>query len=382
MREWTTIRDVAAAAGVSHLRVSRVQNDRPDVAEDTRRRVLRVIEELEYQPSAIARGLSQQRTLTLGVVTAGLGYVGPSRTLNGIAEQTERMGYVLLTKELPRFDTQELEPLFRSLIARQIDGVILAVAEVGTNRAWLQEPFTKLSVPTVLLTVQARPGVPIESIDNYAVGRMATEHLLKQEYRHIGHISGPLDWWEARQRKAGWRDTLLTAGVPEANLHSEEGDWSSLSGEQAIGRLQANYPEMDAVFVGNDQMALSDLQVTCRRDMQVPDDLAVVGFDGLPETARYWPPLTTVYQDEQLLGRTAVEELVRLIETSGNGSDETEAILGQWVAANKLVLTVGCTARPEQIADAYERARARGYVPYVSDRSLGWVRINPGFEPH
>jgi DNA-binding LacI/PurR family transcriptional regulator len=160
---------------------------------------------------------------------------------------------------------------------------------------------------------------------------MATEHLLEQGYRHIGHITGPLDWWEARQRKAGWRDTLLAAGVPEADLHFEEGDWLSTSGERAIGRLLDTYPEMDAVFVGNDQMALSVLQMACRRDLEVPRDLAVVGFDGLPETAHYWPPLTTVYQDQQLLGRTAVKALVRMIESdekSGNGT-EPKAILLQ-----------------------------------------------------
>jgi len=324
MKKRITIRDVAAAAGVSHQTVSRVLNDRPDVAEGTRRHVLQVIAELEYQPNAIARSLTQRRTLTLGVVTAGLDYAGPSRTLNGITEQTERMGYALLLKELPHFDTQDLEPIFRSLIARQIDGIIWAVAEVGNNRAWLQDQLGRLSVPMIFLTMQARPGVSIVAVDNYAGGRIATEHLLEQGYRNIGHISGPLDWWESRQRKAGWRDAMQAAGVLLADLHSEEGDWSSASGEWAIGRLLANYPEMDAVFVGNDQMALSVLQTACRRGIRVPEGFAVVGFDGLPETAHYWPPLTTVYQDQQLLGRTSVEELVRMVESSGKGGDENE----------------------------------------------------------
>jgi LacI family transcriptional regulator len=316
MKKRITIRDVAAAAGVSHQTVSRVLNDRPDVAEKTRRHVLQIIEELEYQPSAIARSLTKQRTHTLGVVTAGLDYVGPSRSLNGITEQAERMGYALLLKELPRFDAQDPGPLFKSLLARQIDGIIWAVAEVGDNRAWLQEQSGKLQVPIIFLTMRPRPGVPIVAVDNYAGGRMATEHLLEQGYRHIGHITGPLDWWEARQRKAGWQDALQAVGVPEAALHFEEGDWSADSGEQAISRLLTGYPEMDAVFVGNDQMALSVLQMACRRGIQVPADLAVVGFDGLPETAHYWPPLTTVYQDQQSLGRTAVAELVRTIEAN------------------------------------------------------------------
>jgi LacI family transcriptional regulator len=331
MRKQTTIRDVAAAAGVSHQTVSRVLNDRPDVAEETRRHVLKVIQELGYRPSAIARSLAQQRTLTLGVVTAGLDYVGPSRTLNGITEQAERMGYELLLKELPRFDAQDLRPLFKSLLARQIDGIIWAVAEVGDNRAWLQEQPDKLPVPIIFLTMQARPGVPIVAVDNYAGGRMATEHLLEQGYRHIGHITGPLDWWEARQRKAGWQDALQGAGIPEDALHFEEGDWSADSGERAISRLLAGYPGMDAVFVGNDQMALSVLQVACQRGTEVPTDLAVVGFDGLPETAHYWPPLTTVYQDQQSLGRTAVEELIRMIEASRkrDGRIEPKTILLQ-----------------------------------------------------
>jgi LacI family transcriptional regulator len=324
MRKKTTIRDVAAAAGVSHQTVSRVLNERPDVAEDTRQHVLEIIEELEYQPSAIARSLTKQHSLALGVVTAGLDLVGPSRTLNGITEQTERMGYALLLKELPRFDTQDLGPLFKSLLARQIDGIIWAVAEVGDNRAWLQEQSGKLSVPIIFLTMQARPGVPIVAVDNYAGGRMATEHLLEQGHRNIGHISGPLDWWEARQRKAGWQDAMQAAGVLLADLHSEEGDWSSASGELATGRLLTSYPEMDAVFVGNDQMALGVLQVACREDIQVPQHLGVVGFDGLPETAHYWPPLTTIYQDQPRLGRIAVEELVGIIESGRKGKPQAE----------------------------------------------------------
>ncbi len=324
MGKKTTIRDIAAAAGVSHQTVSRVLNDRPDVAEETRQRVWRIIEELEYQPSAIARSLSNQRTFTLGVVTAGLDYAGPSRTLNGIAEQAERMGYALLLKELPRFDTNDLQPLFRSLIAQQIDGVIWAVAEVGDNRAWLDEQLGGLPVPTIFLTMQARPDVTIVAIDNYAGGRMATEHLLQQGYRHVGHISGPLDWWEARQRQAGWHDALLAAGVAAGELHAEEGDWSSASGEQAIGRLLARFPHVDAVFSANDQMALGVLQAACREGIHVPHDLAVVGFDGLPETAQYWPPLTTVYQDQPQVGRLAVQELVRAIEAGRGGKPQAE----------------------------------------------------------
>jgi len=302
-----------------------VLNDRPDVADETRDRIWQIIEELNYQPSAIARSLIRQRSLTLGIVTAGLKYVGPSRTLNGITKQAEDLGYTLLLKELPHFLTNDIQPLLNSLLERRVDGIIWAVPEVGDNRAWLEDRPGGLSVPMILLTMQPRPGLPIVAVDNYAGGCMATEQLLKQGYRHVGHISGPLDWWEARQRKAGWRDTLLAASVPEAELYAEEGTWSSASGERAIGRLLAKYPEMDAVFVGNDQMALSVLQTACRRGIEVPKDLAVVGFDDLPEAAHYWPPLTTVRQDLRSLGCTAVHELVQAIEASRQNPGAFEA---------------------------------------------------------
>jgi LacI family transcriptional regulator len=316
-----TIRDVAAAAGVSHQTVSRVLNNRPDVAEETRSRIWQIIEDLNYQPSAIARSLIRQRSLTLGIVTAGLNLVGPSRTLNGITEQAEGLGYTLLLKELPSFGVNDVQPLLNSLLERRVDGILWAVPEVGGNRAWLEQQLDGLPVPTIFTTMQARPGVTVVAVDNYAGGRLATEHLLCEGYRHIGHISGPLDWWEARQRKAGWHDALLAAGapLPDADLCAEEGAWSSSSGEQAISRLLARYPQMDAVFVGNDQMALGVLQTACRQGIQVPQELAVVGFDGLPESAHYWPPLTTVYQDLRKLGCSAVQELVRVIEASRNG---------------------------------------------------------------
>lgn len=309
-----TIRDVAAAAGVSHQTVSRVLNDRPDVSEETRSRVWEIISQMNYQPSAIARSLTRQRSLTLGIVTAGLQYQGPSRTLNGIIHQADELGYTLLLKELPSFVVGDVLPLLNSLLERRVDGILWAVPEVGDNRAWLDEQLDGLPVPVVFVTMEPRPGLSIVTVDNYAGGRMATEHLLGQGYRHIGHITGPLDWWEARQRRAGWHDALLAAGIPEAELRVEEGDWFSSSGEEAIARLLETYPEMDAVFAANDQMALSVLQTACRKGIQIPRELAVVGFDGLPDAAHYWPPLTTVYQDQPRLGRIAVKELVQAIE--------------------------------------------------------------------
>lgn len=316
-----TIKQVAQQAGVSTQTVSRVLNNRPDVAPETRQRVQQIIKQLGYRPSAIARSLIRQRSHTLGVVTAGLRYIGPSRTLNGITGQAEAMGYALLLKKLPKFDTDDVEPILNSLLARQVDGIIWAVPEVGNNRDWLLGRLPQLPVPIIFLTMHQQAGLSVVAVDNRFGARMATEHLLEQGYRHIGHVAGPLSWWEARQRKAGWQDALLAAGLQPDDNHWAEGNWSSESGEGAICQLLDQYPELDAVFVANDQMALSALYVAGRRGLKVPQDLGVVGFDGIPEAAYFCPPLTTVHHNLHELGHTAVQHMVQMIETSREGKD-------------------------------------------------------------
>ncbi len=326
-----TIKQVASAAGVSTQTVSRVINARPDVSIETRKRVQSIIEEFGYQPSALARSLIRQRSFTLGVVTAGLKYIGPSRTLNGIAQQAEAMEYTLLVKELPGFETGDVQPILRSLLSRQVDGVLWAIPEIGNNRDWLRERLPELHVPLLFLTMNPQPGVPVVSVDNYLGGCLAVQHLLDQGYRRIGHLAGPLAWWEARQRKAAWQDTLCNAGVEVRERHFSDGNWSSSSGELAFDKLIDQYPAMDAVFAANDQMALSVLQCLHRKDRRIPHDFGVVGFDGLPEAAYFWPSLTTIDPDLHRLGCTAVEELVAMIEArwKANAAYEPRTILLQ-----------------------------------------------------
>ena len=310
-------------AGVSTQTVSRVINERPDVSPETRKRVQDVIDKLAYQPSALARSLIRQRSHTLGVVTAGLKYIGPSRTLSGIAAAAEAAGYSLLLKELPRFDANDIGPIFQALVSRHVDGIIWAVPEVGENHAWVDKSSPDLDIPVVYLTMEPQKNISVVSIDNYLGGRLAMTHLLEQGYKQIGHISGPLDWWEARQRKQAWKDGLSVAGIEAEEIHSVEGNWSSASGAQAAEKLIEQFPGLDAVFVANDQMALSVIQVVHEKGIRIPEDIGIAGFDNIPESAFFLPSLTTVQQDQDHVAKLAVEEMIKIIDS---GWQELEPI--------------------------------------------------------
>jgi LacI family transcriptional regulator len=310
-----TIKEVAYAAGVSTQTVSRVINDRPDVSPETRTRIQNIIDQLGYQPSALARSLISQRSYTLGVVTAGLKFIGPSRTLSGITAAAEGAGYSLLLKELSHYTLTNVSPIFQTLLAHHVDGIIWAAPEIGDNRNWVNQITPDLDVPIVYLSMKSQEKIYVVSIDNYLGGQLAVTHLLEQGYRHIGHISGPLDWWEARERKAAWNDGLREANLEVRDEFWVEGNWSSASGAMAIETLITQYPEMDAIFVANDQMALGVMQYACRNGLQIPDDFGIVGFDDITESEYFWPPLTTINQDQQNVGEVAVEEIIKIIES-------------------------------------------------------------------
>jgi len=320
-RKRVTIKDVAQAAGVSTQTVSRVMNKFSYVSGETRQRVEAVVEQLGYRPSTLARSLIQQRSYTLGVVTYGLRYIGPSRTLNGIAEKADELGYMLLMKELNNFDSNRIDEVIESLLARQVDGILWAAPEIGDNHAWIEQRMEKIPVPMLFLAMQPHQGVPSVATDNFQGATTAIQHLLDCGRKKIGHISGPLDWWEAQERKRGWHDTLKTAGLQASEQGCVEGNWSSSSGEQGFIQLLESFPDMDAVFVANDQMALGVLREAHGRGIRVPDQLAVIGFDDIPESAYFYPSLTTISQDLQLLGEQAVQNVVEMIQArQGNQS--------------------------------------------------------------
>jgi LacI family transcriptional regulator len=318
-----TIRDVAAAAGVSRQTVSRVLNDKPDVATETRKRVKEVIDRLGYRPSSIARSLTQGRTYTLGVVSYGVEYYGPLNTLVGIEHQANELGYTLHLS-LAHSPSEAGPEILQDMLSYHVDGILWLVSEMGNRRDWNQREVCELPVPVVFLDTKPCPDLSVVNVDNRRGGYLATNHLLDQRNRCVGLITGPTAWWSARQRKAGWEDAHEAAGLVADRDLIVEGAWSASSGERGLHRLIEKRPDVDAVFACNDQMALGALKAARALGRQVPEDLGIVGFDDVPEAPFFLPPLSTVRQDLDQMGRSAVKELGRLIEASHQGRADVE----------------------------------------------------------
>lgn len=319
-KQRTTIRDVAKAAGVSTQTVSRVLNNRHDVAPDTRRMVAEVIEALGYRPSQVARSLIHGTSATIAVVGYGLEYFGPSRVISGVERKASQLGYTPLLTLLRDPLTNDVEGIMSGFLSRQVDGVIWAVPEIGGNRAGIKRATAGLNLPIVFITMHPDPRLATVGVHNREGGRQATAHLIEQGYQHICHVTGPMDWWEGRERLAGWQDALKEAGRNWDERDIAHGDWSAASGEQAVETLLQRHSDMDALFVGNDQMALGVLKGMRQRGLRVPEDLALVGFDDISEASYFCPPLSTVRQPLFEVGCRAAELIDQLIK-AGAGEE-------------------------------------------------------------
>lgn len=337
-----TVKDVASKANVSPGTVSNVLTGKRPVAPTTRERVLRVIDELGYQPNILARSLINRRSETIAVVASGLEYFGPSQAVTGIEREADRNGYSVILELVPWLDSSQAKRALATLVGRQVDGIIWAVPEIGNNREWIASQDLGRLPPIVFLSMGPRPGIPILAAGNRLGAHLATTHLIQQGRRRIGRISGPEDWWEVRERGAGWADALDEAGLPCDDSMFVAGDWYASSGELGLQILLERHPDIEAVCAGNDQMALGVLRAARLAGRRVPDDLAVVGFDNIPESAYFWPPLTTIDQHLRDVGSEAVRILNQLIDARLAGEPVPEpgadAVLGTVTVQPELIV--------------------------------------------
>jgi DNA-binding LacI/PurR family transcriptional regulator len=302
--------DVASLAGVSQKTVSRVMNGERYVKEEVRLRVLQAVQELGYRRNNAARALNSGRTQRIGLVSLGSALHGPASMLFELERAARSTGYSLSVVTTFEGDRAGVAGAIDSLLTEGVDGIVLSEPiDEGENLS--------LDIDLPVLSLGRFPGLTgrriiITGSDGPEAGRIATEHLLSLGHRTVWHVAGPQRWWSARDRLDGWRQALHRAGTVEPPWL--EGDWSPASGYAAGSRL-ARHPDVTAVFVANDDMAIGVMRALAEAGRPVPEDVSVVGLDDIPSAAYHSPPLTTVRQDFGALARQGLERLVRQIES-------------------------------------------------------------------
>jgi DNA-binding LacI/PurR family transcriptional regulator len=301
--------DVARLAGVSHQTVSRVLNDHPSVRRETRERVLSAMRELDYRRNSAARTLVTRRSQTLGIVSFDTTLIGPSYMVYSIERAAREAGYFVSVASARSLDENAFAEAINRLREQAVEGIVAVAPMESALAALVRVPR---DIPLVGVAIGEAAGVPMAAVDNHAGAKAATAHLLDLGHRTVHHISGPVDWPEAHERTTGWQEALeaVDAGAPRPMT----GDWRPGSG-YAAGKVLARDPDVTAVFCANDQMALGALRALHEAGRSVPADVSVVGFDDIPEAAYLLPPLTTVRQDFNDLGRHSMKLLVEQIET-------------------------------------------------------------------
>lgn len=305
-RRAANIFDVARLAGVSHQTVSRVLNDVPKVRPATRARVEQAIAQLRYSPSPAARALVTRRTRTIGLVVPGNPDFGPASITMHFNFAARAARYSVDTVALLDVEGAGVRAVIESLLRQRVDAIVLIVHDVAVLDV---VRGLDIGIPLVAVAATARRSASVVSIDQYRGARAAVRHLVELGHSSIVHVAGPPTSPDAIERLRGWRDELAAHRLDAAEpVH---GDWSAASGYE-IGRgldLSAT-----AVFAGNDHMAIGLLSAFRERDIRVPDDLSVVGFDDLPESPYLYPSLTTVRQDFAALGGLIMQKVLLAVE--------------------------------------------------------------------
>jgi DNA-binding LacI/PurR family transcriptional regulator len=304
-----TLNDVAARCGVSYQTVSRVVNNSPLVTEKTRAIVLKAITELDYRPNLAARRLATSRSSVIGMVGTKMTYYGPMQVMVSVEETARRKGYNLMFVGVERPNKAQLSTAINDLCEHQVDGFVFGV-RLGRNL----DSVRKLCRGAPFVTLEAEPadGLPTVVVDQQYGVQLATRHLVDLGHLQIAHIAGPPGWSASKERRKGWAQTLAGADL-EPGL-CVDGDWSPESGYAALTQLlDFGARRFTAIVAANDHMALGAIRALRTKGIRVPEDISVVGYDDLPESGFFEPPLTTVHHDFARQGEQSVEVLLRMI---------------------------------------------------------------------
>lgn len=313
-----TIKDVAALAGISYTTVSHVVNKTRPVSQEVRLKVEAAIKTLDYVPSAVARSLKAKTTATIGLLVPNSLNPYFAELARGIEDYCERNGYCVILCNSDD-NPEKQRSYLRVLLEKRIDGLIVASAGGDTG---LAQGLAGVKTPMVIVD-RGLEGVDADlvRIDHEYGAYLATRHLLELGHRDIATIGGPSSTSVAQMRQTGFCRALKEAGVTVRPERILESDFTSTGGYNAAAvLLQSNPPS--AIFAGNDMIGIGVLRAAAERNVRVPSELSVIGFDDIQMSRYVYPALTTVGQSILQLGEMAAEVLLRRIATPSLVTDQ------------------------------------------------------------
>jgi LacI family transcriptional regulator len=306
----TTIRDVARKANVSIATVSRVVNNNPHkVSKATRKRVLKAIQGFDYRPNALAKSLLFKKTMTIGIIIPDISNPYYAEIVRGIQDVADQHGYAVMLQNTDRKEERIVKYIYL-LREKAADGIIFSGGiihseEISTALKELRE--------RVVVIGRHKVDFPAVLVDNLGGSAQAIHHLIDLGHKRIGFISGPDKSTTAKDRLKGYRNALEQRGYPFDKSFVRQGDLTPRSGYLAARELLMQKNRPTAVFAANDQMAFGTISAAQEIGLNVPDDLAVVGFDNIPLSSYFKPSLTTVEIPMYSIGVAAMGMLVDLI---------------------------------------------------------------------
>src|SRR5690625_4223879 len=305
-----TIYDVAKKANVSMATVSRVINGNTNVKPATRKKVLDAIEELDFRPNAVARGLASRKTTSVGVVIPDISNVFFAELARGIEDIATMYKYHIILSSSDQKKTKELD-LFENMLEKQVDGVIFIGGTIDDDHV---NAFNRSNVPVVLAaTLNEDKNIPSVNIDYYVAIRDVIDALVDQGHEKIGYVASSRSSADVL-KKQGYIDGLAKYNIEHDETYIYEGDDNYRSGLEAFEHFNQLHSKPTAIVASSDEMALGVIHGAQDEGLNVPQDLSVVGFDNTRLSIMVRPTLTTVVQPMYDIGAVSMRLLTKLLK--------------------------------------------------------------------
>lgn len=312
-----TIKQVADKAKVSTATVSRVLNEKGNVSEKTKRRVLSVIEEFNYKPNHVARMLFQGKSKMIALLVPDIMNPFFPELARAVEDVTNKHNYTLVLCNTDQNDQKELEYI-RSLEQKSIDGIIIVSSSLSDKL------IKNINIPIIAVDRKFSDSLKSVTVNNYLGACEAVHHLLEIGCQKIAHITGPREIVTNKERLRGYLDSVSKKPWFSPDL-IVDGEYDTSVSYKETKDLLRKHPDIDGIFAGNDLMAVGALKATEHLGIRVPNDLSIIGFDGISMSETTTPSLSTMAQPIYEIGKKTAELLIDSI--TGKGYTKQSVVL-------------------------------------------------------